>query len=53
MRQVSMHFLELQFDDRFEIQNINNQGDVNSAIVEFSKKINIITDLKFQEVLPL
>lgn len=39
--------------DGFEIQNIKNQSDVNSAIVEFSKKINILTDLKFQEVLPL
>jgi|APEBP8051072266_1049373.scaffolds.fasta_scaffold04801_2 hypothetical protein len=39
--------------DGFGIRNIENQSDVNSAIVEFSKKINIITDLKFQEALQL
>lgn len=39
--------------DGFGIQNIENQNDVISSILEFSKKINIITDLKFQETLPL
>lgn len=39
--------------DGFPIRDIKNQFDVNSAILEFSKKINIKTDFKFQEVLPL
>lgn len=39
--------------DGFPIRDIKNQNDVYSAITEFSNKINIITDLKFQEVLPL